>query len=136
MYNEGSASGGMFRVNPLFIKLLKKYDKYNDDVIQSVLHNNGSCQHLDFLSDLEKEVFKTFFEINQEDVLRLAGSRQPDICQSQSLNLAVAADEKEERVAELHQMAFEDENIMALYYLRSKSGVAASTGVTCSNCES
>ena len=136
VYNEGSASGGMFRVNPLFIKLLKKYDKYNDDVIQSVLQNNGSCQHLDFLSDLEKNVFKTFFEINQEDVLRLAGSRQPDICQSQSLNLAIAADEKEERVAELHQMAFEDENIMALYYLRSKSGIAASTGVTCSNCES
>ncbi len=135
VYTEGSAAGSLFRVNPLFIELLKKYGQYNEDMIKSVLNNGGSCQDLDFLTDHEKEVFKTFFEINQLDVLRLASARQPDICQSQSTNLAFAADEKEEYIAMVHQVAFEDEDCHSLYYLRSKAGVTASRGA-CSACES
>lgn len=135
VYTEGSAAGSLFRVNPLFIDLLKKYGQYNDAMIKSVLDNGGSCQDLDFLTDHEKEVFKTFFEINQEDVLRLASTRQPNICQAQSINLAFAADEDEAYIARIHQIAFEDENCHSLYYLRSKAGVSASRGA-CSSCES
>lgn len=135
VYTEGSASGGMFRINPEFVVLLKKYDKYNDSVVESVLQNKGSCQHLEFLSDLEKEVFKTAFEINQYDILRLSSSRQSEVCQGQSLNLFVDADEDEEHIADIHTRAFEDEDIKSLYYLRSKAGVTASKGA-CSSCES
>tara|TARA_R110000803_G_scaffold13482_9_gene37925 strand:- start:8331 stop:10034 length:1704 start_codon:yes stop_codon:yes gene_type:complete len=135
VYNEGSASGGMFRVNPEFINLLSGYGQYNDEVINSVLDNKGSCQHLEFLSEEDKEVFRTAFEINQEDILRLASKRQEYICQAQSTNLFFDADEDEAYIAQIHKKAFLDENILSLYYMRSKAGVAASRGV-CSACES
>lgn len=139
-YEEGSAAGSLFRINPEFVEVLKKHDKYNDEVIDDVYHSNGSCQHLDFLSPLEKEVFKTFFEINQEAQLRLCSGRQIQMDkyhqgQAQSINLAFAADEDPAYIAKVHQIAFEDENIKSLYYIRSKAGVLASKGV-CVSCES
>lgn len=135
VYNEDGAAGGLFRVNPLFIDLLKKYDKYNDEVINQVLDDAGSCRSLDFLSDHEKDVFKTFYEIDMNDVLRLASGTQKHNCQGQSLNLAFDADEDEGYIAKIHQKAFLDENVHSLYYIRSQAGVSASRG-TCSACES
>jgi ribonucleoside-diphosphate reductase alpha chain len=135
VYTEGSAAGSLFRVNPLFIGLLKKYGQYTDEVIQLVLNDSGSCQGLDFLSEHDKEVFRTAFEIDQEDILRLTAGRQPHTCQSQSTNLFFDADEDEAYIAYIHQLAFENEDIHSLYYLRSKAGVQASRGA-CSACES
>jgi ribonucleoside-diphosphate reductase alpha chain len=135
VYNEGSASGGMFRVNPFFIEILKKHGQYNDKVLKFVLEDNGSAQNLDFLTDLEKEVLKTAFELDQEEVLRVYSTRQRWICQGQSLNLHFSADEDEEYIAKIHQIAFEDEGIHSLYYLRGRAGVAASKGA-CTACES
>ena len=135
VYNEGSASGGMFRVNPVFIEILKSYDKYNDEVIQKVLDDNGSARKLDFLTDHEKEVLLTAFEINQIAIIDAVSRRQRFICQGQSCNLFFAADEDEEYISYVHQYAFEDENVKSLYYLRSKSGVQASKG-GCEACES
>ena len=135
VFTENSASGGMFRVNPEFVELLKGHGQYNDEVIKSVLDNNGSCQHLDFLSDKEKAVFLTAFEIDQRDILRLAFTRQKYIDQAQSLNLFFDSDEDEAYIAEVHKEAFLHEGIKTLYYLRSKAGVSASKG-TCSACES
>ncbi len=135
VYNEAGAAGGMFRVNPEFIALLKRKDKYNDEVINHVLDNNGSCQDLDFLTDEEKEVFKTAFEINQADILRLASTRQKFLCQMQSINTFFDADEDEEYIAKIFKMAFLDENIHSMYYMKSQAGVAASRGV-CTACES
>ena len=135
VYTEGSASGGLFRINPLFVELLKKHGKYTDEVIEDVNQKNGSCQHLDFLSDEEKAVFKTAFEIDQTVLLRHASTRQQFVCQGQSLNLFFDADEDEGYIAEIHQRAFEDPNIKSLYYLRSKAGVEASKG-TCVSCAS
>ncbi|QHZ59803.1 ribonucleotide reductase [Alteromonas phage vB_AmeM_PT11-V22] len=139
-YTEGSASGGLFRINPLFAELLKKHGQYTEEVIDSVQANKGSCQHLDFLSDEEKEVFKTFFEIDQTSVIRLASSRQKAMdkykqAQAQSLNLAFDAEEDPAYIMYVHAVAANDENIKSLYYIRSQAGVNASKGV-CVACES
>jgi len=135
VYNEGTASGGMFRVNPVFIDILKKYGKYTPEILKYVLDNNGSVQGLDFLSELEKEVLLTAFEINQIEVLNSVSRRQVYICQGQSCNLHFDANEDEEYIAYVHQKAFEDEHIKSLYYLRSRSGVEASKGA-CESCAS
>jgi ribonucleoside-diphosphate reductase alpha chain len=135
VYQEAGASGEMFRVNPFFAKILAKYDKANHETYKLVLNDGGSCRKLDFLSDLEKEVFKTFFEINQVEVLNAASRRQSKICQAQSINLAFPEDEDEEYISFVHQKAFEDPNCKSLYYMRSRAGVSASKG-GCASCES
>jgi ribonucleoside-diphosphate reductase alpha chain len=135
VFNVGSASGGMFRVNPYFIELLKKYDQYTPEVLEACLEDNGSAQSFDFLSEHEKEVLLTAFEINQISIIDTVSRRQSKIDQGQSCNLFFAADEQEEYIAYVHQYAFEDSNIKSLYYLRSKAGVSASKG-GCEACES
>ena len=135
VYNEGSVNGGMFRVNPVFIKILEQHGMYNDEVLKQVLNDGGSARGLDFLSMHEKEVLLTMFEINQLSIIDSVSRRQPYICQGQSCNLAFDADEDEGYIAYVHQYAFEDPNIKSLYYLRSKAGVDASKG-GCESCAS
>jgi len=135
VYNEGSASGGMFRVNPVFIEILKGYGQYNDDILKVVLDDNGSARSLDFLTDHERELLLTAFEINQISIVDSVSRRQRFICQGQSCNLYFSATEEEEYISYVHQYAFEDENVKSLYYLRSKSGVEASKG-GCEACAS
>ena len=134
-YNQGSAAGEMTRVNPQFTKLAKDKGMYSEDLIKSLaMDHNGSVQHLEWLSDEEKAVFKTAFEIDQRAILRLASTRQQFIDQGQSLNLFFAAEEDEGYIAEIHKEALLDENIKGLYYLRSSRGVKASKG-ECTACE-
>ena len=135
VYQEGTASGSMFRVNPMLVKLLKKYGKYTDDILHQVLDDNGSARSLGFLSDLEREVLLTAFEINQLSIIDAASRRQKFIDNGQSLNLFFDADEDETYISEVHQYAFLDEGIKGLYYIRSKSGVDASKG-GCESCAS
>lgn len=135
VYQEGTASGEMFRVNPAFDKVLTKYGMNNKDTYMKVLSDKGSARKLDFLSDEEKAIFLTAFEINQIDIINTTSRRQPRICQGQSCNLFFAADEQEEYISYVHQYAFEDENIKSLYYLRSQAGVDASKG-GCATCAS
>lgn len=135
VFNEGTASGEMFRVNPVCIEVLKKHGKYNQEVLKEILADKGSVRNLDFLTDLEKDVLKTAFEINQLEIVNATARRQPKICQGQSCNLFFAADEDEEYISFVHQYAFEEENIKSLYYLRSKAGVDASKG-GCASCAS
>lgn len=100
------------------------------------INNNhqGSVQHLECLSEEEKMVFKTAFEIDQRAILRLASTRQRYIDQGQSLNLFFDADEEEDYVAEIHKEALLDPFLKGLYYLRSERGVVASKG-ECVACE-
>ena len=128
VYNQGSAAGEIERVNPVLLSLLKERGKHTPEIIQSIIDNKGSVKHLDFLSDKEKKVFKTAFEIDQSAVLRLASQRQKFICQAQSLNLFFDADEDEEYIAQIHKQAFLDPNIKSLYYMRTLAGVQASKG--------
>ena len=135
VYQEGSASGDMFRVNPVFIEILKRHGKYDNAILMQVLEDGGSVKGLDFLSSGEKEILLTAFEINQIEIVNSFARRQRFICQGQSCNLYFAADEDEEYISYVHQYAFENPDIKSLYYLRSKAGVSASRG-GCESCES
>lgn len=134
-FNQGSAAGELERINPEFIKIAKREGKFNHDLITDIVNNaNGSVQHLDWLTEEEKLVFKTAFEVDQKTLLRLASSRQKYICQAQSLNLFFAADEEEGYIAEVHKEAFLDKNIKSLYYMRTLAGVQASKD-ECLSCQ-
>lgn len=117
--------GAVERINPILLRLLKDRGKYNDEVIDSISYNKGSVQHLDFLSEREKEVFKTAYEINQKALIDLAEQRQRWICQGQSLNLFFDANEEESWIHEVHKYAFEQEKLKSLYYVRTMPGITA-----------
>jgi ribonucleoside-diphosphate reductase alpha chain len=97
--------------------------KYND-IWQSIILNKGSVQHLDCLTDYQKAVFKTAFEIQQQWLIEHAADRQEFICQSQSLNLFFPAGSDKAYVNYVHILAWK-KKIKTLYYLRTDSGAAA-----------
>lgn len=135
-YNQQSAAGELTRMNPTLIGLMRERGVYSLEVMDDLAINySGSVQHVDWLTDEEKRVFKTAFEIDQKIILRKASYRQRRIDQGQSLNLFVSADEEEGVVADLHKIALLDPYIKGLYYLRSERGVKASTGEVCEACE-
>lgn len=127
VYTQTSAAGEMERINQSLLKIMKERNKFTKKVITELKDKMGSVQHVDWLSDEEKLVFKTAFEINQEVIIRLASNRAKYIDQWQSLNLYFSAEESEAEISRVHQIAFEDKNILALYYIYSSSGVQAST---------
>ena len=86
----------------------------------TILERGGSVQHLDFLSQEEKDCYKTSFEIDQRWLIELQADRTPYIDQSTSLNLFIPADVDKWDLAMLHFQAWE-KGIKSLYYLRSKS---------------
>lgn len=133
VYSQVTAAGTVRRINPTLLKLMEKRGRYTKEVLQDIEDNSGSVQHVNWLSDEEKEVFKTAFEINQKSILTAASQRQPKICQSQSLNLFFSSDEEEEWISEVIQTFIEDPNLITLYYQRSESGVKASKG-ECVSC--
>lgn len=128
VYNQPTAAGEIYRVNPVFLELAKSRVGWDTELVKSIIDNQGSVQHLDWLTDHEKQVFKTAYEIDQAALIRLAATRQQYIDQGQSLNLFFNADESEEYISEIHKLAFKDPNIKALYYMRTKAGVQASKG--------
>ncbi len=120
VYTHKTLSGSCSIRNPHLEKLLKDKAKDTDKVWNSILEQGGSVQHLDFLTQEEKDVFKTSFEIDQRWLLELAGDRTPFIDQAQSLNLFIPADCDKWDLLMLHFRAWEL-GIKSLYYLRSKS---------------
>ena len=91
-----------------------------DEVWKSIITNNGSVQHLEFLDDYTKDIFKTAVEIDQRWVVEFAADRQEYICQSQSLNLFFPADVSKQELHALHMMAWK-RKVKTLYYLRSEA---------------
>jgi ribonucleoside-diphosphate reductase alpha chain len=91
-----------------------------DPTWESILENEGSVQHLDLLTEQEKAVFKTAFEIDQRWLVEFASDRQQFIDQSQSLNLFVPADIHKWDLHNLHFKGWE-QGVKSFYYLRSKS---------------
>jgi ribonucleoside-diphosphate reductase alpha chain len=120
VYTHKTLSGSFSIRNPHLQKLLESKSKDSDKVWNSILEQGGSVQHLDFLTQEEKDVFKTSFEIDQRWLLELAGDRTPYIDQAQSLNLFIPADVDKWDLLMLHYRAWEL-GIKSLYYLRSKS---------------
>ena len=106
--------------NPYLQDLLASKDMDTSEVWQSIVEQEGSVAHLDGLSEDEKAVFRTAFEIDQRWVIELAADRTPYICQSQSLNLFLPADIDKWDLHMLHWTAWE-RGIKSLYYCRSKS---------------
>lgn len=132
-YTQMTSAGEVDRTNPVLLDLMKKKGVYSKKHIQEITDAQGSVQGVSWLTPEEKEVFKTAFEINQKSVLRLASARSRYIDQWQSLNLFFAADEDPAWIAEVHQEAFVDPNILALYYVYTQAGVQASKG-ECESC--
>ncbi len=120
IYTHKTLSGSFSIKNPYLEELLKQKSKNSDAVWNSILERGGSVQHLDFLSQEEKDTFKTSFEIDQRWLLELAGDRTPYIDQATSLNLFIPADVDKWDLLMLHYRAWEL-GIKSLYYLRSKS---------------
>ncbi|MCB2085363.1 MAG: ribonucleoside-diphosphate reductase subunit alpha, partial [Sphingomonadaceae bacterium] len=120
IYTHKTLSGSFVVKNPYLEKLLRAKSKDSTNVWNSILEKGGSVQHLDFLTDEEKAVFKTSFEIDQRYLLEFAADRAPFIDQAQSLNLFIPADVDKWDLMMLHFQAWE-KGIKSLYYLRSKS---------------
>ena len=120
IYTHKTLSGSFSIRNPYLEKLLIEKAKNSEGVWSSILEHGGSVQHLDFLSQEEKDCYKTSFEIDQRWLIELAADRTPYIDQSQSLNLFIPADVEKWDLLMLHFRAWEL-GVKSLYYLRSKS---------------
>jgi len=104
--------------------LLTEYERNTSDVWESILDNEGSVQHLDFLSDHDKSVFKTSFELDQNWVVEHAAKRQDFVCQGQSVNLFFPSGADKGYVNQVHLKAYK-EGLKGLYYLRTSAGITA-----------
>ena len=112
---------GSFSVRNKYLKaLLAEKGRDTDDVWTSITVNEGSVAHLDFLSDDEKDVFKTAFEIDQRWLVDFAADRAPFVCQSQSLNVFLPADVHKKTLHDIHFQAWK-KGVKSLYYCRSRS---------------
>lgn len=135
VFTQKSAGGSIDRIVPSLLKIMKERGVYNKKTIKTITERFGSVQHVDWLSDDEKAVFKTAFEINQKTVVALASARGRYIDQWQSLNMFFAAEERPEWISEVHQRAFEDPNILGLYYIYTQAGIGAAKETECVACQ-
>ena len=128
-YTHKTLSGSFAVKNPHFEKLLQTKGLDNEDIWSSIYTNEGSVQHLDFLSQDEKDVFKTAFELDQRWLIEHAADRTPFICQAQSLNVFLPANVHKR---DLHMIHFEawKKGVKSLYYCRSKSIQRAESGAS------
>jgi len=125
IYTHKTLSGSFAVKNPYLEKLLEEKGQNTDAIWGSILENEGSVQHLDFLSQDDKDVYKTAFELDQRWVVELAADRTPEVCQSQSVNIFLPGDVDKWDLHMLHWQAWE-RGVKSLYYLRSKSVQRAS----------
>ena len=118
-YTHRTRAGSHLIKNKYLTELLEKYDMNKAEVWTGIVTNNGSVQHLQFLTDKEKEVFKTAVELDQIRLVELAGQRQKFLDQGQSLNLFFPAGASKRYVQQVHFRAWETE-CKGLYYLRTE----------------
>jgi len=112
---------GSFNVrNKNLVKLLESKGKNTEDIWSSITTNEGSVQHLNFLDDHEKMVFKTAQEIDQRWIIDLAAERQEYVCQAQSINLFLPGNVSKKYLHEMHFRAWQ-KGLKSLYYCRSTS---------------
>ncbi|MDE2337364.1 MAG: ribonucleotide-diphosphate reductase subunit alpha, partial [Alphaproteobacteria bacterium] len=119
-YTHKTLCGSHAVRNPHLARLLEEKGMNNEDVWTSITINEGSVQHLDFLSQDEKDVFKTAFELDQRWLIEHAADRTPYVCQAQSLNIFIPADIHKRDLHQIHWMAWK-RGVKSLYYCRSKS---------------
>ncbi|NVJ69622.1 MAG: ribonucleoside-diphosphate reductase subunit alpha [Alphaproteobacteria bacterium] len=119
-YNQKTLSGNFIVHNRALRRLLEEKGRNTDDVWTSITVNEGSVQHLDFLTDEEKAVFKTAFELDQRWVVELAADRAENISQAQSVNIFLPANVHKRDLHQIHYQAWK-KGLKSLYYCRSKS---------------
>jgi len=123
-YVHRTRAGAHLVKNKYLEKVLDFYSKNTDDVWQSIILNEGSVQHLEFLNDKDKAIFKTAFEIDQMWVVDHAADRQQYICQGQSVNLFFPSGVNKGYVNAVHIRAWKSK-LKGLYYLRTTAGASA-----------
>ena len=126
VFTEQTAKGTFIRKNPTLVKVLRKYKLNNETIWSQILKDGGSIQGIKELDGIEinetpvKEIFKTFKEINQLELVRQAGIRQQYIDQSVSLNLAFPSEATPKWINKVHMEAWK-QGIKTLYYMRTES---------------
>ncbi len=126
VFLQKTLSGSFSVRNRHLQKVLAAHGEDNDEVWSSITLTKGSVQHLDFLTDLEKSVYKTAFELDQRWIIEHAADRTPYICQSQSVNLFLPANVNKMDLHQIHFMAWR-RGVKSLYYCRSLSIARADT---------
>ena len=136
-YKAGLSKGNFMRKNKYLTKLLQEKGLDNEDVWRGIMLNGGSVQHMTELTKDEKDVFKTFKELSQLEIVQQAAIRQKFVDQSQSLNLNIPADLPVKDVNRLMIEAWQL-GVKTLYYQRSQSvsKELVTNLVSCSSCES
>ncbi len=119
-FTQKTKSGSSLLKNEYLEHALQELGQDTDDVWKSIITNGGSVQHLDFLDEWTKEIFKTAVEIDQRWVIEMAADRQEDICQSQSLNIFFPSNVSKQELHAIHMMAWK-KKVKTLYYLRSEA---------------
>lgn len=119
-FTHKTLSGSFIVKNKFLERLLKSKGMNDEEVWKDIIIHEGSVQHLDFLSDDEKDVFKTAFELDQSWIVEHSSVRQQYVDQAISTNIFLPADVDK---AFLHKIHFEawKKGIKSLYYCRSKS---------------
>jgi ribonucleoside-diphosphate reductase alpha chain len=123
-YLQKTLSGSFLVKNKWLVQLLEEKGLNNEDIWQSVIAAKGSVQHLDELTEAEKTVFRTGYEINMREVVQQAADRQKYICQAQSINLFFETPISGKYLHDVHFMAWKA-GMKTLYYLRSSSPIQA-----------
>ena len=119
-YTHKTLSGSYNVRNKYLKQILEKYGKNDDETWSTITTNQGSVSHLDFLTDHEKDVFKTAFELNQKWIIELGADRTPYVSQAQSINIFLPADVHKRDLHQIHFQAWK-KGLKSLYYCRSKS---------------
>ena len=119
-FTQKTKTGSSLLKNEYLENILQDIGEDTDEVWKSIVTNSGSVQHLDFLDDWTKDVFKTAVEIDQRWIIEFAADRQEHICQSQSLNVFFPADVSKQELHAIHMMAWK-RGVKTLYYLRSEA---------------
>jgi len=119
-FTQKTLSGSFTVRNKNLLKLLMEKGFNTDQVWSSISTHEGSVQHLTFLSQHEKDVFKTAYELDQNWIIELAADRTPHISQSQSLNIFMPGDVSKQYLHDIHFKAWK-KGIKSAYYARSTS---------------
>ena len=119
-YTHKTLSGSYNVRNKYLQKILEKHGKNDDETWSTITTNQGSVSHLKFLSDHEKDVFKTAFELDQKWIVELGAERTPYVSQAQSINIFLPADVHKKELHQIHFQAWK-KGLKSLYYCRSKS---------------
>lgn len=120
IFQKDTRAGSFVIKNPYLEKLLEGKGHNTKGVWSDILANSGSVQHLEFLSEHEKSVFKTAMELDQHWIIELANQRGKYICQAQSLNLFFPAGSSREYVNSVHLKYLNSPDILTLYYFRTE----------------